>query len=233
MGQEPHIGGQGRRIGRPGHAHEQGDRGDSEGEGAAQACRRAPADDRSSTHAQPTTPAPENAPPNPPPLYSFAVLAKPAPEYELVLMLDPELPDDRRNEIAVEARRRIEGSGELKQERSWGLRKLAYEIKQRTEADYRFFRFAKDGNLLDDLNHSLKIADGVLRFRIYKVEPDAPVIDPPPPFTLAATSQRAGGGRGRRDEERPPRGPEPSGEPQGEGESAPAAAESASSGDES
>ena len=24
---------------------------------------------------------------------------------------------------------------------AWGMRKLAYEIQQRTEADYRFFRF--------------------------------------------------------------------------------------------
>jgi small subunit ribosomal protein S6 len=164
-------------------------------------------------------------------------LAKPAPEYELVLMLDPELPDDRRDQIAVEARRRIEGAGELKQERSWGLRKLAYEIKQRTEADYRFFRFANGGDLLDDLNHNLKIADGVLRFRIFKVDPDAPVIDPPPPFSLAATSSRAGSRR--REEERPPRGPEPAEseapaqEAQDSGEPEAAEAAPAAGGDES
>lgn len=148
-------------------------------------------------------------------------------------MLDPELPDDRRDQIAVEARRRIESAGELKQERSWGLRKLAYEIKQRNEADYRFFRFAKGSGLLDDLNHNLKIADGVLRFRIYKVEPDAPVIDPPPPFSLAATSSRPGGGRGRRDDERPPRAPERD-DSESQGDEAPAAAEPApAGGDES
>jgi small subunit ribosomal protein S6 len=135
-------------------------------------------------------------------------MAKPAPEYELVLMLDPEVADDRRDQIAVEARRRIESGGDLKQERSWGLRKMAYEINQRTEADYRFFRFEKGGSVLDELNHNLRITDGVLRFRIFKVDPRAPVIDPPPPISLAATAAPRPGGR-RRDDDRPPRGPEP------------------------
>ena len=144
----------------------------------------------------------------PPPLSSAARMAKPAPEYELVLMLDPEVPDDRRDQIAVEARRRIEGAGDLKQERSWGLRKMAYEINQRTEADYRFFRFEKGGSILDELNHNLRITDGVLRYRIFKVDPRAPVIDPPPPISLAGTAAPRPGGR-RRDDDRPPRGPEP------------------------
>ncbi|HYH61124.1 MAG TPA: 30S ribosomal protein S6, partial [Solirubrobacterales bacterium] len=95
-------------------------------------------------------------------------MAKLAPEYELVLMLDPEAPDERRDEIAVNARKRIEAGATLKQERSWGLRKMAYEIKQRNEADYRFFRFEQGAGVLDDLDHNLKITDGILRFRIYK-----------------------------------------------------------------
>jgi small subunit ribosomal protein S6 len=135
-------------------------------------------------------------------------MAKPAPEYELVLMLDPEATDERRDEIAVEARRRIESGGGLKQERSWGLRKMAYEINRRTEADYRFFRFDQGGSVLEELNHNLKITDGVLRFRIFKVDPGAPVIDPPPPISLAATAAPPRGGR-RRDDDRPPRGPGP------------------------
>jgi ribosomal protein S6 len=126
-------------------------------------------------------------------------------EYELVLMLDPEAPDDRREEIAGDARKRIEAGGELKHDTSWGLRKMAYEIQQRTEADYRFFRFGSNGTpLLDELNHNLRIADGVLRFRIFKVDPRNPVIVPPPPTPLSAGrperpergQRRDGGGRG-------------------------------------
>ncbi len=122
-------------------------------------------------------------------------------EYELVLMLDPEAPDERRDEIASTARERIESSGSLKAEKAWGLRKLAYEIRQRNEADYRFFRFETESPVLDDLDHNLKITDGVLRFRIFKVDPDSPVIEPPPPAPLSSGAPRPGGRRpGRRDD---------------------------------
>ena len=94
-------------------------------------------------------------------------------------MLDPDITEERREQIAAEARKRIESGGSLKQDTTWGTRKLAYEIEQRTEADYRFFRFETDGGLLDDLNHNLRIADGVLRFRIFKVDPRSPAIVPP------------------------------------------------------
>jgi ribosomal protein S6 len=128
----------------------------------------------------------------------------------------------------VEARRRIEAAGDLKQERSWGLRKMSYEINQRTEADYRFFRFERGGSVLDELNHNLRITDGVLRFRIFKVDPRAPVVDPPPPISLAATAAPRPGGRRRDDryEDRPPRGPEPEGDGAAP-EEAPAPAEAA------
>ena len=125
-------------------------------------------------------------------------------EYELVLMLDPETPDERRDQIAADARGRIESGGSLKAENAWGMRKLAYEIRQRTEADYRFFRFETESPVLDELDHSLKITDGVLRFRIFKVDPDSPVIEPPPPVPLAA-SRRQPPGRPSRSGSRPAR----------------------------
>jgi small subunit ribosomal protein S6 len=100
-------------------------------------------------------------------------------EYELVLMLDPGLEDSARDKLADEVRKRIDSDGNLKHEASWGMRKLAYEIQQRTEADYRWLRFEASPELLDQLDHSLKIADGVLRFRVFRVDPRSPVIAPP------------------------------------------------------
>jgi small subunit ribosomal protein S6 len=94
-------------------------------------------------------------------------------------MLDPQLDAPARDDLAQQARGQIEASGSLKQENSWGLRKMAYEINKRTEADYRWYRFEAPTDLLGELDHNLKIADGVLRFRIFKVDPDAPSIVPP------------------------------------------------------
>ena len=122
--------------------------------------------------------------------------------YELVLMLDPEAADDARERVASDVRAQIEGAGTLDRADSWGMRKLAYEIRQRNEADYRYYRFQSEPPLLERLDHNLKIADGVLRFRIFKVDPDTPA-NPPP-----ATERPAmvGDGRGDRgDRERRPR----------------------------
>jgi small subunit ribosomal protein S6 len=107
-------------------------------------------------------------------------------------MLDPGPDEAGRDVLAQDVRSRIEGGGTLKHESKWGLRKMAYEIALRNEADYRWFRFEGTNELLDELNHSLKIADGVLRFRIFKVDPEAPVMVPPAVSAPAHGSRERG-----------------------------------------
>jgi small subunit ribosomal protein S6 len=140
-------------------------------------------------------------------------------EYELVLMLDPQLDAPARDALAQQARGQIEGAGTLKQENTWGLRKMAYEINRRTEADYRWYRFEAPSELLDTLDHNLKIADGVLRFRIFKVDPNTPSIVPPA-VAAPGPRERTDGprDRGPRDdrESREDREPAAAAEPAGE-----------------
>ena len=119
-------------------------------------------------------------------------------EYELVLLLDPQLDAPARDGLVADARGQIEAAGDLKHENSWGLRKMSFEINKRTEADYRWLRFEAPSELLDSLDHNLKIADGVLRFRIFKVDPGAPVIIPP--VTSAAPGPRERSAHGARDD---------------------------------
>ena len=107
----------------------------------------------------------------------------------MVLMLDPTAEEAARESLAQEVRSKIESSGALAHESNWGIRKMAYEIQKKTEADYRWFRFDAPRELLTDLDHSLKIADGVLRFRIFKVDPDSPVITSPPPVGAPVPSR--------------------------------------------
>src|SRR3954467_8127688 len=116
-------------------------------------------------------------------------------------MLDPEAADEAREKVAGDVRQAIEGAGTLDQADTWGLRKMAYEIKQRNEADYRFYRFQGEPELLDRLDHSLKITDGVLRFRIFKVDPGAPATPPP------VSERPASVGDGRPDRDDRPRRP--------------------------
>ena len=116
-------------------------------------------------------------------------------------MLDPGRDAPARDALADEAKRQIEADGTLKHENNWGLRKMAYEISRRNEADYRWFRFEAPAPLLESLDHSLKIADGVLRFRIFKVDPDSPVIAPP---AVAAPAPGREGREGREGRDRAP-----------------------------
>jgi len=107
-------------------------------------------------------------------------------------MLDPGPDEAGRDAMAQDVRKRIEAAGTLKHENKWGLRKMAYEIAQRNEADYRWYRFESPSELLDDLNHNLKIADGVLRFRIFKVDADTPVMVPPAVAASHGSRERGG-----------------------------------------
>lgn len=97
--------------------------------------------------------------------------------YDLMLMLDPNAPDDRHREILGRVQSTIEGGGNLVGQHDWGLRRIAYEIDHRGDAAYHLFQFEADTALLEQLDNSLKIADGVLRHRIIKVKRGTP---PPP-----------------------------------------------------
>lgn len=137
-------------------------------------------------------------------------------------MLDPGPDEAGRDALAQDVRGRIEGKGSLKHENKWGLRKMAYEIDGRNEADYRWLRFEAPTELLDELNHNLKIADGVLRFRIFKVDADAPVMVPPAVAAPAPGASRDRGDRGPQGAPRAAVAAEPADEPAAEPAAEPA-----------
>jgi len=97
--------------------------------------------------------------------------------YDLTLLLDPNAPDDRHREILGNVNSAIEGKGKLVGQHDWGMRRLAFEIDHRPDAAYHLFQFEGESDLLEQLDNTLKITDGVLRHRIIKVKPGTP---PPP-----------------------------------------------------
>jgi small subunit ribosomal protein S6 len=84
--------------------------------------------------------------------------------YEILLMLDPELPEERHGEIVTRARELIESrGGTVEKHDPWGRRKLAYEINHKSEGTYHLLLFLSDAETLDELSRILKITDGVMR----------------------------------------------------------------------
>ena len=85
-------------------------------------------------------------------------------EYEILLLLDPELDDDRQAEIVTRARELVErGGGTWDLHDVWGRRKLAYEIRHKGEGSYHLLQFTSDAGTLDEVSRVLRIDDGVMR----------------------------------------------------------------------
>jgi small subunit ribosomal protein S6 len=85
-------------------------------------------------------------------------------EYEILLMLDPDLPEERQNEIVARTRELVErGGGAWDRHEPWGRRKLAYEIAHKDEGVYHLFELTAEPETLDEVSRVLKITDGVLR----------------------------------------------------------------------
>jgi small subunit ribosomal protein S6 len=85
-------------------------------------------------------------------------------EYEILLLLDVELDDDRQGEIVTRVRELVEkGGGSWDLHDVWGRRKLAYEIDHKGEGSYHLLQFASDATTLDEVSRVLRIDDGVMR----------------------------------------------------------------------
>jgi small subunit ribosomal protein S6 len=114
----------------------------------------------------------------------------PAPTYDLMLLLDPQVEDVARAKIVADARAAIEGQGELLRQDEWGERPLAYPIGRKASAEYHLLQFhAASPELLASLNRSLRITDGIIRFRIIKLKPGVP--EAPDMRSTSAAPRRA------------------------------------------
>ena len=116
------------------------------------------------------------------------------PIYDLVLLLSTAAPEEQRAKILADVESAIPaGGGSIERQDNWGTRPLAFRIDHQTDADYHLLQFSGPSSLLESLSHSLRIDDGVLRFRIIKVLPGQPPApdSPPPVIATAAPSPSA------------------------------------------
>ena len=96
------------------------------------------------------------------------------PLYDLVLMLDSVAPEDQRQKVLTGVESTIASAGEIVNTQDWGVRQTAYEIRHKTDAEYHLLQFHATREVLETLQRTLKIADGVMRFRIIKLAPGTP-----------------------------------------------------------
>jgi small subunit ribosomal protein S6 len=123
----------------------------------------------------------------------------PNPSYDLMVLLDPEAAEDARAAVLERIKGQLEsGDAELKGDADWGMRRLAYEIDHRTEAQYHLFQFQASAEVLRELDRTLSIDDIVLRFRTIRLPGEAPEVTPPAPPHVAPEPRGRRDDRGRR-----------------------------------
>jgi small subunit ribosomal protein S6 len=126
-----------------------------------------------------------------------AILVRPmaneAPIYDLVLLLAAEAEEGTRTKILSDVEAAItRAGGSVERNDDWGRRPLAYEIGHQPEAEYHLLQFRAPGSLIEDLSHTLRITDGVVRHRVIKVRPGTPEAPSSIPVVAAVASGNSG-----------------------------------------
>jgi len=103
--------------------------------------------------------------------------------YELMLVLRPDLADDKSQALIDRITRQISTTGgQIVKVAPWGRRRLAYPIDRHREGSYHIIHFEAPADQIIELERSLLITEELLRHLVTRVErplkssrhPDAP-----------------------------------------------------------
>ena len=92
-------------------------------------------------------------------------------DYEMVLILNPELADDKLNASLENFNKLIaDMGGTMSEVQQWGKRKLAYPIKKYSEGNYVLTRFQLQPAMSKDLEAKLFISEDVIRHLLVRLD---------------------------------------------------------------
>jgi small subunit ribosomal protein S6 len=91
--------------------------------------------------------------------------------YELMLVLRPDVADDRSQTVIDRTTRSIVGAGgQIVKVAPWGRRRLAYPIDRQREGSYHIILFEAPSEAVAELERGLLITEELLRHLITRVE---------------------------------------------------------------
>lgn len=88
--------------------------------------------------------------------------------YEMMVIIDPLLPDEERDGLIAKLKGIIEKDGKVENMDVWGRRELAYEINHRKEGFYVIFYFEANSNTIDQLKQEMRMNKSYLRSLILR-----------------------------------------------------------------
>jgi small subunit ribosomal protein S6 len=91
--------------------------------------------------------------------------------YELMLVLRPDVADDKSQAIVDRTTRGIVAAGgQIVKVAPWGRRRLAYPIDRHREGSYQIILFEAPPDAITELEHTLLITEEVLRHLVTRVD---------------------------------------------------------------
>ena len=91
--------------------------------------------------------------------------------YELMLVLRPDVADDRAQAVIDRTTRQISADGgQIVKVAPWGRRRLAYQIDRYREGSYHIVLFESPAEAIIEMERSLLITEEVLRHLVTRVE---------------------------------------------------------------
>jgi small subunit ribosomal protein S6 len=91
--------------------------------------------------------------------------------YELMLVLRPDLADDKSQALIDRITRQITtAGGQILKVAPWGRRRLAYPIERHREGSYHIIHFEAPADSIVELERSLLITEELLRHLVTRVE---------------------------------------------------------------
>jgi small subunit ribosomal protein S6 len=91
--------------------------------------------------------------------------------YEIILIVHPDLDDEAFKETVEKVKGWISDSGgEITKEDHWGKRRMAYAIRKQREGQYMLLNVQLDPAFTKELDHNMRFLEPVLRFLITTIE---------------------------------------------------------------
>lgn len=87
-------------------------------------------------------------------------------KYETIFIINPEVGEESTKALVEKFKSMIEASAQIENIDEWGKRKLAYEIKDKTEGYYVLVNFSSEPSFPAELERVYKISEEILKYII-------------------------------------------------------------------
>lgn len=90
--------------------------------------------------------------------------------YEIMIIADGELSESEASHLVNRVTEQVQAvGGSVASVDKWGKRRFAYEINHKTDGYYLVLELLAEGGALDELEHTLRIADEIIRHKLIRL----------------------------------------------------------------